>query len=72
MNVRTYYVLTWQSPPRLPAHPRIMVGKQGFETIEKALNFFKKQAPDNLFINLEKVTEVSEDFSEIFIQLGAK
>lgn len=72
MNVRTYYVLTWQSPPRLPAHPRVMVGKQGFETIDKALIFFKKQGPDNLFINLEKVTESSEDFSEIFIQLGAK
>lgn len=72
MEANTHYILTWQSPPRLPAHPRIMVGKQGFNTIELALKFFKKQASDNLFISLEKVTTVSEDFSEVFINLGVK
>lgn len=72
IEANTCYLLTWQSPPRPPAHPRAMIGKSKSATIEDALRFFKNQAPDNLFISLEKITTVREDFSEIFIQLGAK
>lgn len=61
--IKHYFILTWLSGARPPAHSEKMKGVQGFQTAYDAGVFFSKLAKDSEFISLIMVEERHIDVS---------
>ena len=64
INSKAVWELVWISGARPPVHPEPMRGRQTFKSLDAALTFFVKLAPDAVFESLTLVIEERKDFSE--------
>jgi hypothetical protein len=58
-----HFVLEWIAAPRPPVHPEPSIGRQSFETFDKAARFMAKQASDAKFVSLIEVITRKVDLS---------